>query len=75
MLETVLRTDAIKMELFGHSEQRHVWRRKDVQFHEKNTFTTVNNMGVLITFWACVTVSVENANKWQQILGAGNSIR
>lgn len=35
--ETVLWTDETKLELFGHMDQRYVWRAKSQAYDQKNT--------------------------------------
>ena len=41
----VLWTDEVKIELFGHNQQRYVWRKKGAAFHEKTTLPTVKHGG------------------------------
>lgn len=76
----VLWTDEVKIELFGHYQQRYVWRQKGETFHEKNALPTVKHEGGSIMLWGCVAGSgtgniarVEgrmDSTKSQQILKA-----
>ena len=76
----MLWTDEVKIELFGHNQQRYVWRKKGAAFHEKNTLPTVKHGGGSIMLWGCVAASgtgniawVEgrmDSTKYQQILEA-----
>ena len=80
-------TDEVKIELFGHNEQRSVWReKKGVEFHEKNTSPTNKHRAGSIMPWACVAASgtkrgnillVEGRKdpiKYQQILESNNTL-
>ena len=43
--ETVLWTDETKLELFGHMDQRYVWRAKGQAYDQKKTIPTVKHGG------------------------------
>jgi len=70
----------VKIELFGQSGQRYVWRTKGTEFLEKNISPTVKHGGGSIMLWGCIAASgtgnisqVEgrmDSSKFQQILKA-----
>lgn len=43
--DTVLWSDETKLELFGHMDQRFVWRKKGKAYDMKNTIPTVKHGG------------------------------
>ena len=49
----VLWSDETKIELFGHNNHRHVWRKKGEACKPKNTILTVKHVGVHIMLWRC----------------------
>ncbi|KAL0155598.1 hypothetical protein M9458_049861, partial [Cirrhinus mrigala] len=51
--ETVLWTDETKLELFGHMDQRYVWRAKGQAYGQKKTIPTVKHGGGSIMMWGC----------------------
>lgn len=53
----VLWTVEVKIELFGCSEQRNIWIKKGVEFHEKSTSPPVKHKERLIMLWVCVAAS------------------
>ena len=76
--KNVLWTDETKIELFGRTSQRYVWRRKNEAFADKIIIPTVKHGGGSIMFWGCFAASgtgrldfVEgrmNSEQYQQIL-------
>ena len=74
----VIWTDETKIELFGHNQQRYVWRKENEAFKEKNTIATVKHGGGSLMLWGCVSykgpgnlVKIEgklNAQGFQEIL-------
>lgn len=51
--ETVLWTDETKLEVFGHVEQRYVWRAKGQVYDQTNTIPTVKHGGGSLMMWGC----------------------
>ncbi len=45
------------IELFGHSNSRHVWCRPKTAFQEKHLIPTVKHGGGNVMVWGCFTVS------------------
>lgn len=74
----VMWSDETKVELFGHNQQKYVWRKKNKEHEEKNTIATVKYGGGSLMFWGCMSWSgpgmlhkVEgrmNALQYQEIL-------
>ena len=50
-------TDEAKIELFGHNQQRYVWRKTGAAFEEKNVLPTVKNGGGSIMVDGCAAAS------------------
>lgn len=53
----VLWTDESKVELFGHSTRRHVWRKPKTAFDHKNLIPTVKHGGGNIMVWGSFAAS------------------
>lgn len=51
--KNVLWSDETKMELFGHNDQRYVWRKAGEAFHPNKTVPTVKHGGGSIMLWGC----------------------
>lgn len=76
--DTVLRSDRAKLELFGHMDQRFVWRKKGKAYDMKNTITTVKHGGGSVMMWGCFSaagtgnldrvIGIMNSQKYQAIL-------
>lgn len=49
----VLWTDESKIELFGHQNRGHVWRKPNTAFQEKNLIPTVKHGGGSVMVWGC----------------------
>ena len=72
----VLWTDEIKIELFGHNYQNHVWRKDGEAYSTKNTVPTVKYSGGSIMICGCFSAkgvgkisvidSKMNAQKYKQ---------
>lgn len=71
--KTVLWTDETKLELFGHMDQRYVWRKKNEAYAEKNTLPTVKHGGGSVMLWGCFAAS--GTGKLQRVEGIMNSIK
>ena len=54
---TVLLTDETKLELFGHMDQRYVWRAKGQAYDQKNTIPTVKHGGGSLMIWGCFSAA------------------
>ena len=48
--EKIVRSDETKVELFGHNQQRYVWRAKNEAHKEQNTIPTVKYGGGSLMF-------------------------
>uniref|UniRef100_A0A3Q2CFB6 Tc1-like transposase DDE domain-containing protein n=1 Tax=Cyprinodon variegatus TaxID=28743 RepID=A0A3Q2CFB6_CYPVA len=76
--KSILWTDESKIELFGHNHRRHVWRKVNTEFKEKNLLPTVKHGGGNVKVWACFSASgpgrlhiiqgTVNSQGYQQIL-------
>ncbi len=51
--ENVLWSDETKIELFGINSTRRVWRKRNADYHPKNTIPTVKHRGGNIMLWGC----------------------
>ncbi len=49
----MLWSDETKIELFGINSTRHVWRKRNADYHPKNTIPTVKHRGGNIMLWGC----------------------
>ena len=76
--ETVLWTDETKLELFGHMDQRYVWRAKGQAYDQRNTISTVKHGGGSLMMWGCFSAAgtgnldrvpgIMDSQKYQAIL-------
>lgn len=55
--KSILWTDESKIELFGHNQNRHVWRKVNTAYHQKNLLPTVKHGGGNVKIWACFSSS------------------
>ena len=51
--DNIIWSDETKSELFNHSYQCQVWRKKEEEFKLKNTIPTVKLLGENIMIWGC----------------------
>ena len=49
----VLWSDETKIEMFGHNDQRYVWRKKGDACKPKNTIPPMKHWGGSIMLWGC----------------------
>jgi len=49
--ERVMWSDETKIDLFGHNSTKRVWRKKNNEYHPKNTIPTVKHEGGSIMLW------------------------
>ena len=74
----VLWTDETKLELFGHMDQRYVWRAKGQAHDQRNTISTVKHGGGSLMMWGCFSAAgtgnldrvpgIMDSQKYQAIL-------
>lgn len=79
--DKIMWSDETKVELFGHNQQRYVWRTKNTAHDEKNVVPTVKHGGGSLMFWGCMSsagtgslIRVDgrmNAAHYQEILRQG----
>ena len=43
-------SDESKIELYGHNDANHVWRKNGTAYSQKNTIPTVKNYGLEVLF-------------------------
>ena len=76
--KSILWTDESKIELFGHNQNCHVWRKANTAFQEKNLLPTVKQGGGNVKVWGSFSASGPgrlhiiqgnmNSHAYQQIL-------
>ncbi|KAG2465422.1 TCB1 transposase, partial [Polypterus senegalus] len=57
MRNKILWSDETKIELFGVTTRRHVWRKPGTAHHQANTIPTVKHGGGSIVLWGCFSVA------------------
>ena len=55
--KNILWSDETKIELFGHNDRKHVWRRTGQAYLPKNTVPTVKHGGGSIMIWGCFSAN------------------
>lgn len=74
----VLWSDETKVELFGHNNEKYVWREAGKAFNPRNTIPSVKHGGGSLMFWGCFSAKgpgrlvridgIMNKEKYLQIL-------
>lgn len=57
-------SDETKIELFGHNDQKYVWRREGEAFNLKNTIPTKHGGGSIMGLFCCQWNWCFTESKW-----------
>lgn len=69
----IIWSDETKIELFGHNQQRYIWRKKNTAHVVKNTVPTVKHGGGSIMIWGCF--NLKGTGKMTTIEGRMDSVK